>query len=260
VTTTVDRSPGALLELNQVSKRFGGIQAVRDLTFRLAPGRVTGLVGPNGAGKTTMFNLVTGFLPADSGSIRYRDHDITDWPPYRISRVGIARSFQDVRIFPRMSALDNVMVAGQDQAGERVLSATFSLGRVARDERLNRERSLAHLEFVGLGGKARVFAQSLSYSEQKLLALARMLATEAECLLLDEPMAGLDPGTRHRINQLIRELVPRGKTVCLIEHNLDVVQEACDWLVFLDQGHVVAEGLPSEIVGDSKLAEIYFGA
>ena len=250
----------ALLELTRVSKHFGGIQAVRDLTFRLVPGRVTGLVGPNGAGKTTMFNLVTGFLPADSGSIRYRDHDITDWPPYRISRVGIARSFQDVRIFPRMSALDNVMVAAQEQAGERVMQATLGFRRVAREERLNRERSLGYLEFVGLVGKAGVFAQSLSYPEQKLLALARMLATEADCLLLDEPMAGLDPGTRHRINQLIRELVPRGKTICLIEHNLDVVQEACDWLVFLDQGQVIAEGLPSDIVGDPTLAEIYFGA
>ena len=250
----------ALLELTRVSKHFGGIQAVRDLTFRLVPGRVTGLVGPNGAGKTTMFNLVTGFLSADSGSIRYRDHDITDWPPYQISRVGIARSFQDVRIFPRMSVLDNVMVAAQDQAGERVMQATLGFRRVAREERLNRERSLGYLEFVGLAGKARVFAQSLSYAEQKLLALARMLATEADCLLLDEPMAGLDPGTRHRINQLIRELVPRGKTICLIEHNLDVVQEACDWLVFLDQGQVVAEGLPSDIVGHPALAEIYFGA
>jgi branched-chain amino acid transport system permease protein len=250
----------ALLELTRVSKHFGGIQAVRDLTFRLVPGRVTGLVGPNGAGKTTMFNLVTGFLSADSGSIRYRDRDITNWPPYQISRVGIARSFQDVRIFPRMSVLDNVMVAAQDQAGERVMQATLGLRRVAREERLNRERSLGYLEFVGLAGKTRVFAQSLSYSEQKLLALARMLATEADCLLLDEPMAGLDPGTRHRINQLIRELVPRGKTICLIEHNLDVVQEACDWLVFLDQGQVVAEGLPSDIVGHPALAEIYFGA
>lgn len=250
----------ALLELTRVSKHFGGIQAVRDLTFRLLPGRVTGLVGPNGAGKTTMFNLVTGFLPADSGLIRYRDHDITNWPPYQISRVGIARSFQDVRIFPRMSVLDNVMVAAQEQAGERVMQATLGFRRVVREERLNRERSLGYLEFVGLAGKARVFAQSLSYSEQKLLALARMLATEADCLLLDEPMAGLDPGTRHRINQLIRELVPRGKTICLIEHNLDVVQEACEWLVFLDQGQVVAEGLPSDIVGDPALAEIYFGA
>jgi branched-chain amino acid transport system permease protein len=249
-----------LLDLTGVSKRFGGIQAVRDLTFRLLPGRVTGLVGPNGAGKTTMFNLVTGFLPADSGSIRYRDQDITDWPPYRIARIGIARSFQDVRIFPRMSALDNVMVSAQHQSGERVMQAALGLRRVAREERLNRERSLGYLDFVGLGGKARVFAQSLSYSEQKLLALARMLATEADCLLLDEPMAGLDPGTRHRMNAMIRDLVPRGKTVCLIEHNLDVVQEACDWLVFLDQGHVVAEGLPSEIVGDPKLAELYFGA
>jgi ABC-type branched-subunit amino acid transport system ATPase component len=155
----------ALLELTRVSKHFGGIQAVRDLTFRLVPGRVTGLVGPNGAGKTTMFNLATGFLPADSGSIRYRDHDITDWSPYRISRVGIARSFQDVRIFPRMSALDNVMVAAQDQAGERVMQATLGFRRVAREERLNRERSLGYLEFVGLVGKARVFAQNLSYPE-----------------------------------------------------------------------------------------------
>ena len=250
----------ALLELTEVSKSFGGIQAVRDLTFRLVSGRVTGLVGPNGAGKTTMFNLVTGFLPADSGSIRYREHDITRWPPYQISRIGIARSFQDVRIFPRMSALDNVMVAAQDQAGERVIWAMVGFQRVGKEEHHNRERSLGYLEFVGLADKARVFAQDLSYSEQKLLALARMLATEADCLLLDEPMAGLDPGTRHRINQLIRELVPRGKTICLIEHNLDVVQEACDWLVFLDQGRVLAEGSPSEIVGDPKLAEIYFGA
>jgi len=248
-----------LLEIRDVAKHFGGISAVDGISCEFAEGQITGLIGPNGAGKTTLFNLVTGFLPMDRGSVRYRDHLITGLPPYRIASMGIARSFQDLRIFAQMTVLDNVMLARQHQAGENILLALFGFGKLAAEERVNRAKAMEYLEFVKLADKAQELAENLSYAEQKLLVIARLLATEANLLLLDEPTSGLDPQTVGKMIALVRDLTTRGKTICIIEHNLDVVQDLCDWIVFLDQGRVVATGRPAEIVGDRKLAEIYFG-
>jgi ABC-type branched-subunit amino acid transport system ATPase component len=249
----------ALLEISGVAKRFGGILAVDGISCELAEGRITGLIGPNGAGKTTLFNLVTGFLPVDRGAVRYRGREITGLPPYQIANLGIARSFQDLRVFARMTVVDNVMLARQRQPGENIALALFGFGRVSAQEKLNRERVMDYLEFVRLADKAHELAENLSYAEQKLLVIARLLATEADLLLLDEPTSGLDPNTVGEMIELVRGLITRGKTVCIIEHNLDVVKDLSDWIVFLDQGQAVAAGRPEDIMSDRKLAEIYFG-
>ena len=249
----------ALLEIRGVAKSFGGIQAVDGITCEFVEGRITGLIGPNGAGKTTLFNLVTGFLPVDRGTVRYRGKAITGLPPYQIAHLGIARSFQELRIFAKMTVLDNVMLARQHQAGENILLALFGFGKVRAEEKQNREKAMGYLEFVRLADKAHELAENLAYAEQKLLALARLLATEADLLLLDEPTSGLDLNTVSEMISLVRDLISRGKTICIIEHNLDVMKDLSDWIVFLDQGRAVATGSPSDIMSDRKLAEIYFG-
>ncbi|MBI4591331.1 MAG: ABC transporter ATP-binding protein [Candidatus Rokubacteria bacterium] len=249
----------ALLDVRGVTKSFGGIRAVDHLSLSLEERRSTSLIGPNGAGKTTVFNLITGFLACDTGDVWFKGRRISGLPPHRIARRGIARSFQDLRLFSRMSVLDTVLLVRKGQSGENLFQAFLNPVRVAREERENREAAMAYLEFVGLADRARVVAEDLSFAEQKLLVIARLLATEAECLLLDEPMSGLDVASARKMCGMVRELIDRGKSVCLIEHNLDIVKEASDWIVFLDQGQVVATGAPDEILKDRKLAEIYFG-
>jgi len=249
----------AILTLQHVSKRFGGLQAVNDVSFALAEGRITSLIGPNGAGKTTLFNLITGFLPADAGTIAFRDRPISGLPPYHIARLGIARSFQDLRVFARMTVLDNLLIARQRQTGEHLWAALLRLGRVTAEEQANREKAMTSLAFVRLADKAADLGENLSYGQQKLLIIARLLAMEGELLLLDEPTAGLDPTMAERMITTIQELVDQGKTICLIEHNLDVIKALSDWVIFLDQGQVVAEGKPSDILSDRKLIEIYLG-
>jgi ABC-type branched-subunit amino acid transport system ATPase component len=253
-------APSALLEVRGVSKRFGGILAVDQLSFDIAGGRSTSLIGPNGAGKTTVFNLITGFLSCDTGDVWFKARKISGLPSHRVARLGIARSFQDLRLFSRMSVLDTVLVGRKRQSGENLVHALFNPVRVAGEERANRDAAMAYLEFVGLADRARGLTEDLSFAEQKLLVMARLLATEAECLLLDEPTSGLDLGSARKMCGMIRGLVQQGKTVCLIEHNLDIVKEASDWILFLDQGRAVAMGTPNEILKDRKLAEIYFGA
>ncbi len=248
------------LSVEGVSKNFAGIQAVSGLSLALAPERITGLIGPNGAGKTTLFNLITGFHAVSSGRILYRGVDITGWPPYRIANRGIARSFQDLRLYTKMTVLENCLVAQPGQAGERLRNVCFRPGHVRRQDRERRGRAMEHLAYVHLQEQADRRAEDLAYGEQKLLAIARLLATEADLLLLDEPTSGLDRGSLAEMVQVIKGLVRQGKTICVIEHNLDVVRAVSDWLVFMDQGRALASGEPETVLADRSLAEIYFGA
>lgn len=248
-----------LLELDDVTKRFGGIVAVDSLSFSVLEGSVTGLVGPNGAGKTTCFNLITGFLRPDHGEIRYRGGSLSHRNPPEIYELGIARSFQNLRLFAELSVLENVMLAVPSQSGENVLRALLPSGRRRRDERRARETARECLATVGLSGHDYVRAANLSYPEQKLLSLARLLATGAELLLLDEPASGLDQASVELMQQLIRSLLGIGKTVCLVEHNLDVIRALSDHVVFMDRGAAVAVGEPHEIFSQQNLAELYFG-
>lgn len=249
-----------LLVTHGVSKSFGGIQALKGLSLTLEAGKITGLIGPNGAGKTTAFNLMTGFLAPDQGEVKFKGQDITRKAPHLLPALGIARSFQNLRLFYQMTVLDNVMVARPNQGGENLFRAVFNIRNTAKETARHRQESLEILHFAGLAEKAGELAENLSYAEEKLLGLARMMAMEADLLLLDEPASGLDPQSVERMFQIIRKLVSHGKTVCIIEHNLDVIKELSDKIVYLDEGMVFAEGAPEEILKNPELAKRYFGA
>jgi ABC-type branched-subunit amino acid transport system ATPase component/ABC-type branched-subunit amino acid transport system permease subunit len=249
----------AVLEVEGLSKNFGGIQAVKKCALHIQRGKIVGLIGPNGAGKTTLFNLVTGFIPPDEGRIRWKGRDITRMPPHHVPEVGMARTFQDLRLFGRMSVLDNVLVAFPRQRGERLWWLFFRAGSVSAQERANLQKAEACLRFLGLWDKAQELAEDLSYAEQKLLSLARLLATEAELLLLDEPTSGLDPVFMEGLYPILKELVRHGKTICIVEHNMDVIRAVVDEVIFMNQGEVIARGTPEEIMNTPELAEIYFG-
>ncbi|WP_111733094.1 ABC transporter permease subunit [Roseovarius amoyensis] len=239
-------------------KRFGGIVAVDDATITLKAGRVTGLIGPNGAGKTTAFNLLTGFISTNSGEVTFRDESIGGLRPHEIVSSGIARSFQDLRLFRSMTVLENVLVALPHQAGDKLLNVFFRPRLVRHQEAENLLKAEAVLAYVGLREKAMERADNLSYAEEKLLVIARLVATGAEVLLLDEPLSGLDPTTLEQILPSIRRLAEEGRTVCLIEHNLDVIQKVCDYAFYLDEGRVLAEGPPNELMQDPELQGRYF--
>ncbi|HET7343774.1 MAG TPA: ABC transporter ATP-binding protein [Methylomirabilota bacterium] len=248
-----------ILSVAGLRKTFGGIQAVDDCTFDVWPGLITGLIGPNGAGKTTIFNLVSGFLRADGGSVRLRGRELLGRAPHEIERRGVARTFQHLRLWNKMTVLDHVRLGCQSPAGERVLTLFLHPGRVRAEERRARERALEVLDFFGLADRAHELAEDLAYPEQKLLSMARILATDADVLLLDEPTSGLDTDWLQRLVPLVRGLVTRGKTVLLIEHNIALVSQLSDQVVFLHQGRVLARGRPEQITKDPALTEIYFG-
>jgi len=248
-----------ILSLQGVSKAFGGIHAVQDCTFDVTPRLITGLIGPNGAGKTTVFNLITGFLRADAGSVRFKGKEILGLAPHRVEAKGVVRTFQHLRLWGKMSVLENVLVGCRSPLGENVLTLFLRPGRVRAEEAAAHERGMQVLEFFGLADRAREVAEDLAYPEQKLLSMARMLATDADVLLLDEPTSGLDTDSLGRIVPVVRRLVERGKTVLLIEHNMELISQLSDEVVFLHQGRVLARGRPAEITRDPALTEIYFG-
>ncbi|BDG59837.1 ABC transporter ATP-binding protein [Caldinitratiruptor microaerophilus] len=248
-----------LLEVDHVSMHFGGLVAVSDCTFGVRQGTVTSLIGPNGAGKTTVFNLITGFLRPTTGRIRYEGRDVTGLSPQRLLRMGVARTFQNLRLHLQMTVLENVMLTAQRQPGEDMWSLFLRPRMTSRAEAEVRERALEHLDFVGLADRAGELADNLSYAEQKLLSIARILMTEARLLLLDEPASGLDPDSLRTVLPVVRRLVERGKTVLLIEHNMDLVKELADEIVFLHQGTVLAQGKPADVMSNAELTAIYFG-
>jgi len=251
--------PGAVTVCgHNLAKHFGGIVAVDDFSIELKAGTVVGLIGPNGAGKTTAFNLLTGFLKPTAGEITYRGRNITGLKPHQVVRAGMARSFQDLKLFTRLTVLENVMVALPDQHGDDLAQVFFTPARIAREEVENYARAMAILEFVNLKEKSEERAENLSYAEEKLLVIARLLATGADVLLFDEPLSGLDPNTLKEIFPVVRRLAADGKTVCIIEHNLDVIKGVCDHVVFLDEGRGLADGAPEELLANPTLAERYF--
>jgi branched-chain amino acid transport system ATP-binding protein len=242
-----------------LNKRFGGLQALNDCSFTTEQGRITCLVGPNGAGKTTIFNVITGFLKSDEGSVAFRGRKLDGLRPQAIVHAGIARTFQNLRLFTDLSALDNVMVGIAAQFGEEPLGAIFRPLHTARMQARRRQEAIATLEHVGLADRAHDLVRNLSYGEQKLLTVARVLATGAELLLLDEPASGLSAGALDAVMGLLRRLQSEGKTLLVVEHNTRVVQQIADDVLFLHQGHLMAQGTPERIISDPALAEIYFG-
>lgn len=248
------------LEVRGLGKEFGGIRAASELSLMLRSGYVTGLIGPNGAGKTTVFNLITGYAVPDSGTVILKGSDITGWAPHRVASAGMVRSFQDVRIFAHMTVLENVAVAVPRQVGGNLYGAFARPVLARRDEFKTREKSMEYLRIVGLANKQSELAGSLPLGEQKLLAIARLLATEADVLLLDEPATGIDIGWVERILDVIRELRSNGKTICIVEHNLHVVEQIADWIYFMEAGSVTAEGQLRDLIQQERLAQAYFGS
>jgi branched-chain amino acid transport system ATP-binding protein len=247
------------LSVSGLEVNFGGLRALQDCGFTVERGRITCLVGPNGAGKTTIFNVITGFLRPDAGTVSLKGVSLDGLKPQAIVAAGIARTFQNLRLFVDLTALDNVVVALPAQSGEEPLAAIFRPLHVARAQRGRREEAMRILDHVGLADRAHEFVRNLSYGEQKLLTVARGLATGAELLLLDEPASGLSASALEQIMTLLRRLQAEGKTLLVVEHNTRVVQQIADEVLFLHQGHLMARGTPAEIISDPALAEIYFG-
>jgi branched-chain amino acid transport system permease protein len=248
-----------VLETHGVSKSFGGIVAARDLEIQLRKGTITALVGPNGAGKTTVFNLLTGFITPDAGSVKLNGKELVGLNPNQVARLGLVRSFQDVRLFNRLSCVQNVMMAVQQQPGENFGTLFFNNRSVKRAERATREKAMEWLSFVGMAEFADVPAAALSYGQTKLISLARVLATEADVLLLDEPASGIDTKWVDTMLELIEAVREQGRTVCVVEHNLHVVGRLADHTYFMELGEVTASGTIAELTNTPRLAEAYFG-
>ena len=249
----------AYLQAQGLEVAFGGLRALQDCSFTVDKGRITCLVGPNGAGKTTIFNAITGFLKPQEGSVSFKGRVLDGLKPQDIVAAGIARSFQNLRLFQDLTALDNVLVALPNMAGEDPLGAIFRPLHAARALKQRRDEGREILAHVGLADKADIFVRNMSYGEQKLLTIARLLATGAELLLLDEPASGLSAGALEAVMVLLRRLQSEGKTLLVVEHNTRVVQKIADDVLFLHQGHLMAQGTPERIISDPALAEIYFG-
>ncbi|MDR3532793.1 MAG: ABC transporter ATP-binding protein [Rhodopila sp.] len=247
------------LQATGVEVSFGGLKALNDCSFTVEQGRITCLVGPNGAGKTTIFNVITGFLRPNIGTVSFKGQTLDGWKPQAIVAAGIARTFQNLRLFVDLTAVDNVLASLPGQLGEEPVAAIFRPFHVATAQRRRRDEALAILERVGLSARANDFVRNLSYGEQKLLIIARVLATGAELLLLDEPASGLSAAALDDVMTLLRRLQDDGKTLLVVEHNTRVVQKIADDVLFLHQGHLMAQGSPETIISDPALAEIYFG-
>ena len=247
------------LQATGLEVAFGGLRALQDCSFTVDQGRITCLVGPNGAGKTTIFNAITGFLKPNAGSVAFKGLSLDGLKPQDIVAAGIARTFQNLRLFQDLTALDNVLVALPAMAGEEPLGAIFRPLHTARALSRRRDEGRQTLAHVGLADKAGEFVRNLSYGEQKLLTIARVLATGADLLLLDEPASGLSAGALDAVMALLRRLQSEGKTLLVVEHNTRVVQKIADDVLFLHQGHLMAQGTPERIIADPELAKIYFG-
>lgn len=244
------------LRCEGVYKSFGGIQALANLTISFPPSGVVAIIGPNGAGKTTLINVVTGFLRPEAGQVFLGQSNLTHLSAHQIVRLGMARTFQDLRLISQISVGANIMLARPNQRGERLAGALFRVG-VANEEARNSEVAKRFLELVGLEKSVDEMTSDLSYGQQKLLTLACCLATEARVLLFDEPVAGVHPELASEILKLLRTLQEQGKLIVIVEHDISAVRQVADVVVVMDEGQVIAQGCPSEVLERAEILEAY---
>ncbi|BAY75524.1 ABC transporter-related protein [Nostoc linckia NIES-25] len=249
-----------ILEAKSLTRRFGGLVAVNNVSFTVNQHEIFGLIGPNGAGKTTLFNLITAFIPLSSGELRYHGANISQMRPHQIAGLGIARTFQNIRLFGELSALENVVIARHLDNKSNVLTGVLGLPQARREEKKTRRKALQLLEMVGLSDRAEEKAKNFAYGDQRRLEIARALALEPQILLLDEPAAGMNPNEKQQLSEFIRSLREQfNLTIVLIEHHVPLVMGLCDRIAVLDFGQLIALGEPAIVRNDPAVIEAYLG-
>ena len=248
-----------ILHVSKIEKTFGGLVAISNLDFTVDSGQIKAVIGPNGAGKTTLFNLITGILPPKDGEILFLGRRITGVKSHRISSMGISRTFQNIQLFSNMSVLENVILGRHSRTSSGMISSILSLPKKKREERDARERSMEYLELVGLCDRINDLPENLPFGKQRLLEIARAMATEPKLLLLDEPASGLNTRETQDLGRLITEIRDMGITILLVEHDMGLVMEISDEIMVLNSGQKIAEGIPREIQENDEVIKAYLG-